>query len=75
MVINGDIINNNRMRGMNGVQLAEKILHDVPGMPVLMCSGYSEDITEEQVREKKIKRYINKPIDTNILLSAIKEYI
>lgn len=69
------VITDFTMPGLNGLQLAEEMLKDVPDLSILLCSGYSEHVNEAKAKDMNIKQYINKPIDTKQLLNAIKEHI
>ena len=69
------VITDYTMPGMTGLQLAEYMLACRPDMPILMCSGYSENISKEKVLSMKIKDYIEKPLNTAALLDAISKHI
>lgn len=44
------------------MELAEKILELRPDIPVLLCTGYSQEVTEEKAREIGIRDVLMKPI-------------
>ena len=69
------VITDFTMPGLNGIQLAEEMLTDMPELSILLCSGYSEHVDEAKAKGMNIKQYINKPINTQQLLSAINEHI
>ena len=69
------VITDFTMPGLNGMQLAEKMLLDVPDLSILLCSGYSEHFDEAKAKEMNIKHYLTKPIDTKQLLSVINQHI
>ncbi len=50
------------MPGMTGKTLAEEILRIRPAFPVVLCTGYSEIITEEKALHMGIKGFIMKPL-------------
>ena len=50
------------MPNLTGVQLAEKILEVRPDMPIIMCTGFSERITQESAHEIGIAHLAIKPI-------------
>lgn len=56
------LISDLTMPGLTGGQLAEKILADAPGLPVLICSGYSEALSESQIKKTGIKALVMKPV-------------
>ena len=68
------IITDQTMPNMSGLQLVEKIRHIRPDTPVIICSGYSEDINAESAREKNIV-YFAKPANFNALLKQVHRLV
>jgi CheY-like chemotaxis protein len=54
------------MPNLTGYQLADKINEISPGMPIILCTGYGEQINKEKYKLKGIKGFLHKPV-------AIKE--
>jgi CheY-like chemotaxis protein len=52
---------------MTGIEVAQQLLKLRPGLPVILYTGYSEGITEEQVINAGIRALVNKPVDTRHL--------
>lgn len=50
------------MPHMTGVQLAEELLKIQPDLPIILYSGYSENITEKMVKAKGIRFLMAKPL-------------
>ncbi len=63
------------MPEMTGDLLAEKILAIRPDLPIIMCTGYSEDISEEDVKAIGIKAYTQKPVAMEDLAAVIREVL
>ena len=63
------------MPGMTGLQLSEYMLTHRSDIPIILCSGFSDDVNKEKALSKNIKAYIEKPIDTEKLLFEIKNNI
>ena len=61
------------MRHMDGDVLARRVLALRPDMPVILCTGYNERISEEKAQAMGIRKYIEKPIDRHVLGRAIRE--
>jgi PAS domain S-box-containing protein len=55
------------MPRMTGIEVAQQLLKLRPGLPVILYTGYSEGITEEQVINAGIRALVNKPVDTRHL--------
>ncbi len=60
------------MPAMTGKVLAEKILDHRPGMPIILCSGHSEDMNPDIAREAGISHYLIKPVSMQALSHTIK---
>lgn len=63
------------MPGMTGAELAQNILRTRPGMPIIMATGFSEEITPEVARGIGIAEFVYKPILGNDLATAIRKAI
>ena len=57
------IITDMAMPNITGDQLSVEILKIRPNMPILLCTGYSEKISEEKAYEIGICSFIMKPLD------------
>lgn len=53
-----------RMRGMDGLELARKLLEMDPTLNIIFCTGYDEYISEA-FREVRCNGYITKPVDAD----------
>lgn len=61
------------MPGMKGDQLAREILNLDSNMPVILCSGYVDHISKEQLLNIGIKEFIDKPVNSENLLTIIDD--
>jgi DNA-binding NtrC family response regulator len=52
---------------MTGGELARQILAIRPGMPIVLCTGFSEVFTEEKATSLGIRGYVMKPISIHDL--------
>ncbi len=69
------VITDQTMPGMTGVQLAKEIRQQRPDMPVILCTGYSAQLSEERVRTAGIKRLIMKPFMINEMAVVIRDVL
>jgi len=53
------------MPKMKGTDFAEKILAICPNMPVLLCSGYFDDASEQQALKLGIQKCLLKPVSAD----------
>lgn len=65
------VITDMAMPAMSGEQLARKILSYKPGLPIILCTGFSERMTEKIAKDIGIKGFLMKPV----LKSDIAEII
>jgi two-component system cell cycle sensor histidine kinase/response regulator CckA len=61
------------MPKMRGAELAQKILGICPHIPVLLCSGYFDDASEQQALKMGIQKCLLKPVSSRYLLTLIRK--
>ena len=69
------VITDMTMPHMTGDILAKKILGIRPDMPIIMCTGFSEKISEEKVKELGIKALVMKPMPHGELAKTIRDVL
>jgi DNA-binding NtrC family response regulator len=58
---------------MTGDRLAQRLWDIRPGIPVILCTGYNELITEDKALSMGIRRFLLKPVGTDELARAVRE--
>jgi signal transduction histidine kinase/ActR/RegA family two-component response regulator len=56
------IFTDQSMPGLSGFELARRIMSLRPGIPVILCTGYSDLVTEEAALAAGIKAFVTKPL-------------
>jgi signal transduction histidine kinase/ActR/RegA family two-component response regulator len=69
------VITDMTMPHMSGDELAQKLLDVKPDIPVILCTGFNEDITEEKALEMGIQKFLMKPVIKNDLASTIRSVL
>ncbi len=69
------VITDMTMPHISGVELSTQMLNLRPEIPIILCTGYSETYNEEKALALGVKKYVQKPIDTQALLVLIRELI
>ncbi len=69
------VISDVSMPGMTGDELAVKILKINPKLPIILCTGYSENVTRDYIQQLGIKTLINKPIMPKELARMIRHIL
>ena len=65
------LITDQTMPGLTGAELAQAALGLLPGLPVVLCTGYSEHIDAEGARALGVRCFLRKPFDSQELLAAL----
>ncbi|MBU0973542.1 MAG: cache domain-containing protein [Proteobacteria bacterium] len=63
------------MPKMTGLSLSKKITALMPDMPIVLCTGFSEGLTAETMKECGISEILMKPIIASELARAIKMHL
>jgi signal transduction histidine kinase len=69
------VITDMTMPHMTGDELAQKLLVIKPGIPVILCTGFNEDITEEKALEMGIQKFVMKPVIKKELATTIRSVL
>jgi len=69
------VITDMTMPNLTGEKLATELMKIRADIPVILCTGFSEQITEEHAKGLGIKEYILKPIVMNNLAEVVSTNI
>ena len=69
------LITDQTMPRLSGAELAHAAAAVQPGLPVVLCTGYSEAIDAESARALGIRHFLRKPFDSRDLLTALAELL
>ncbi|MCP3874361.1 MAG: response regulator [Desulfobacteraceae bacterium] len=69
------IITDMTMPQMTGEELSLRVLELRENMPIILCTGYSESISESKALEIGIKKYAQKPTDNAEIAGFIREIL
>ncbi|MDF1594043.1 MAG: PAS domain S-box protein [Desulfobacterales bacterium] len=69
------IITDMTMPKMTGDKLTKEILGIRPGMPIILCSGYSDRINAEKAAALGIRKYIEKPLNLSDFVSTVRKVL
>ena len=67
------VITDQSMPGVMGLELLRQVRVRHPDIPVVICSGYGAELTEEQVLESGGEALLWKPVDWDALVSLLRE--
>jgi PAS domain S-box-containing protein len=69
------VITDMTMPGLTGKELARELMAVRPDIPIILCTGFSEQINEKQAKETGIRGYVMKPYATNSLNKTIRKLL
>lgn len=69
------VITDMTMPNMTGLQLAKKIRALRPRIPIIICTGFSENINEDNFRSLGIDGYVMKPIIMKKIAEVIQDVL
>jgi YesN/AraC family two-component response regulator len=69
------VITDMTMPSMTGIELAPKLIDIRPGIPIILCSGFNELVSEEKVKAIGIKAYVQKPLDLKVLGQTVRNVL
>ncbi len=61
------------MPHMSGVELAEEIASFVPNLPFILCTGWNEGISDQQITKAGIREVISKPAKRDEIAYVIRK--
>lgn len=69
------LITDQTMPGMSGIELAQQLTRMRPELPVLICTGYNQDITEDKLNQLQTHRVLYKPIKNQQLIATVEDML
>ncbi len=69
------VITDQTMPDMTGIDLARQMLRIRPDIPIILCTGYSNLITEEQARAYGVKGFIMKPMTKGGISTLLRKVL
>ena len=69
------VITDMTMPNMTGDRFAQEVMKIEPDMPVILCTGYSNQITESKAKDMGIKAFVMKPLVKRDLSDIVRQVI
>ncbi|MBW1739924.1 MAG: response regulator [Deltaproteobacteria bacterium] len=69
------VITDQTMSNMTGEMLAKELMAVRPDIPIILCTGFSEVISEEKAKANGIREFIMKPISTRQIAETIQRVL
>jgi PAS domain S-box-containing protein len=69
------VITDMTMPNMTGARLSKEIMETCPDMPIILCTGFSELITEGNAKEMGIRGFVMKPFVKSELVQLMRRLL
>ncbi len=69
------VITDMTMPDLTGVQLAGELFKIRSDLPVILCTGYSDSVSEDSIREHGLAKYLKKPIKQEELAFSVRQVL
>ena len=69
------VISDFSMPRMSGLALARELLRRRPDLPIILCTGFSSDLTEDELKNAGIRKLLFKPLIVATLAETIREVL
>ncbi|MHC1742886.1 MAG: PAS domain S-box protein [Syntrophobacteraceae bacterium] len=69
------IVTDYTMPGLTGIDLASEVLKTSPRMPIILCTGFSDRISNEAARSEGIVEMAIKPLDRRELAQLVRRVL
>ena len=69
------VISDQTMPSLSGLDMSRKMLEIQPGLPIIICSGYSDAINQDVAHKNGIADFLPKPMDFELLIKRVSELV
>jgi PAS domain S-box-containing protein len=69
------VITDQTMPGMTGIDLARRMLQIRPGLPIILCTGYSSQVSKEKAKSYGINGFAMKPLTRKDIAALIRKML
>jgi PAS domain S-box-containing protein len=69
------VISDRGMPNMTGEQLARELISIRPEMPIILCTGFSDENDERRARDLGVKGFLKKPVATGDLAEMVRKVL
>jgi len=69
------VITDQTMPDMTGIDFARKLWQIRPGLPIILCTGYSTLINEEQAKAAGFKGFAMKPLSKQVIATLLRKVL
>ena len=69
------VITDQTMPGMTGIELAQSMLQIRPELPIILCTGFSNQVSKEKAQALGIREFALKPLTRRDIAGLIRKVL
>jgi PAS domain S-box-containing protein len=69
------VITDQTMPGMTGIELSKNLKQLNDNLPIILCTGYSEQVSNDNAHLHGISEFLTKPVSREVLLNTISKLL
>jgi nitrogen-specific signal transduction histidine kinase/ActR/RegA family two-component response regulator len=69
------VVTDQTMPGVSGADLARRFLRTRPELPIILCTGFSAQISRDTARKMGISRFLMKPVEISEIARVVREVL
>ena len=69
------IITDMDMPNMTGLELAKKLINIRPDIPIILCTGFNDMVTEKKAKALGVQEFITKPASKKKIAGTIRKIL
>ena len=69
------VLTDQTMPGMTGLDLARRLLERRPGLPIILCSGYSTLVSQESAEAAGVRAFVMKPLARHDIAQLVRRIL
>ncbi|MFH0996010.1 MAG: PAS domain S-box protein [Pseudomonadota bacterium] len=69
------VISDKGMPNMTGIHLARELISIRPDIPIIICTGFSDENDEQHTKEMGVKGFLKKPVATGDLAEMVRKVL
>jgi two-component system, cell cycle sensor histidine kinase and response regulator CckA len=69
------VVTDQIMPGLSGTAMAREILKIRPDIPIILCTGFSENLPREEIAAAGIREILKKPVVNRVMAQAVRRHL
>ena len=69
------VITDQTMPNLSGSELAAELMKIRPGIPIILCTGYSKKMSEDKARNMGVREFCLKPLERKYFVKIVRKVL